>query len=121
MLTVVLNPANTETVTIDSKAYQFQTTLTDVDGNVLIGATAAASLLNLINAITLGPGAGTAYATSMTLHPTARAVSTTATTMTATAKSGGTSGNSIATTETLGGAGNLWGGATMSGRAAPGG
>jgi len=77
-LTFSDNPANTNTVSIDekdgtAKVYTFQTTLTDVDGNVHIGATATDSMNNLINAINLGPGAGTDYATSMTLHNMAKA------------------------------------------------
>ena len=40
-------------------------TLTDVDGNVKIGAAATNSIDNLISAINLGSGAGTTYATSM--------------------------------------------------------
>jgi len=117
-LTFTGQPLNTETVTLDTKVYTFQTALTDVDGNVLIGASAEASIENLVAAIMLdetpaGVGAGTAYAASMTLHPTAIAVKGSATTLVATAKSGGTSGNSIVTTETLTNA--SWGAGTMAG------
>jgi hypothetical protein len=90
-----------ETVTIDAKVYTFQTALTDVDGNVLRGTSAADSNNNLIAAITLGAGAGTLYAASMTLHPTVTAVAQSSDTMDATAKLKGTDGNSIATTETV--------------------
>jgi hypothetical protein len=114
-LTLALNVADTETVTIDTKVYTFQTTLTNVDGNVLIGATASASLDNLIAAITLGVGAGSTYAAVMTEHPTVTAVAGAGDTMDATAKDIGTAGNAIATTETLAGVGNQWGGATLSG------
>ena len=65
-LTFTGQPSNTETVVVGSKTYTFQSTLTNVDGNVKIGATAAASISNLVNAINLGAGAGTAYATAMT-------------------------------------------------------
>lgn len=99
VLTLTANVANNDTVTIDTKTYTFQTTLTDVDGNVHIGATASDSLDNLIAAINLGSGAGTDYATSMTLHPTVLAAAGAGDTMDATAKIGGTDGNSIATTE----------------------
>ncbi len=101
ILTLGANAANTNTVTIDVKVYTFQTVLTDVDGNVLIGATASDSIDNLIAAITLGAGAGTTYATSMTLHPTVTAAVGAGDTMGATAKSEGSGANSIATTETL--------------------
>ena len=66
VLTLTGLPLDTETVTIGTKVYTFQTTLTDVDGNVLIGATASDSLDNLIAGIMLTAGAGTTYAASMT-------------------------------------------------------
>lgn len=65
-LTLTGLPLDTETVTIGSKVYTFQTVLTDVDGNVLIGATASDSIDNLIAGIMLTAGAGTTYAASMT-------------------------------------------------------
>jgi hypothetical protein len=114
-LTLTGNAANTETVTIDTKTYTFQTVLTDVDGNVLIGATASDSIDNLIAAITLGAGSGTLYAASTTVHPTVTAAAGAGDTMDATAKVQGTAGNTIATTETLGS--GSWGGATLSGGA----
>lgn len=112
-LTLTGNAANGETVTIDTKTYTFQTVLTDVDGNVLIGATASDSIDNLIAAITLGSGAGTTYAASTTLHPTVTATAGVGDTMDAEAKLGGTQGNLIATTTTLGS--GSWGGSTLSG------
>jgi hypothetical protein len=112
-LTGTANFANTETVTIGSKTYTFQTTLTNVDGNVLIGGTLAGSLSNLQAAINLGAGSGTVYAAATTIHPTVYASSITSTTLVATAKSQGSAGNSIATTETAATA--SWGGATLSG------
>jgi len=120
VLTLALNAGNTETVTIDTKVYTFQTVLTDVDGNVLIGATPSDSLDNLIAAINLDPaGAGTLYAASMTLHPTVSAAAGAGDTMDATAKFTGTVGDTIATTETLAGAGNQWGAAVLGGGADP--
>jgi hypothetical protein len=112
-LTLTGQPLDTETVTIDAKVYTFQTTLTDVDGNVLIGATAAASLVNLRAAINLtASGAGSLYAASMTVHPTAWVPSvTTATTIVAAAKTGGVAGDAIASTETL--TNGSWGAATL--------
>lgn len=115
-LSVPINPSDTETVTIDAKVYTFQTTLTNVDGNVLIGATPADSVKNLVKAITLGTGEGTNYAKSMTEHPTVTAVVGSPTTdMDVTAKVPGTGANTLATTETLAGGGNQWGGATLAG------
>lgn len=106
----------TETVTIDGKVYTFQATLVNADGNVHIGATAEESLDNLKNAINLGPGVGTDYATAMTKHPTVEAVDGTGTTLVVYAITAGTGGNAITTTETL--ANGSWGGGTLSGGAA---
>jgi hypothetical protein len=61
-------PVDGSTVTIGSKVYTFQDTLTNVDGNVKIGANPAACVANLIAAINLAAGAGTTYATAMTLN-----------------------------------------------------
>lgn len=112
-LTLTGNALDTETVTLGTKTYTFQTSLTDVDGNVLIGATASDSLDNLIAAITLGAGAGTTYAASMTANDDATAAAGAGDTMDASATGGGTWGNLIATTETL--TNGSWGAAVMSG------
>ncbi len=68
ILTFAANVGDTESVTIGTKVYTFQTTLTDVDGNVKIGASASASIDNLIAAINLAAGAGSTYATSMSAN-----------------------------------------------------
>jgi hypothetical protein len=44
LLTVSGNAVNAETVTLGAKVYTFQSALTNVDGNVKIGATAALTL-----------------------------------------------------------------------------
>lgn len=112
-LTLTGNAGNTETVTIDTKVYTFQTVLTNVNGHVLIGASASDSIDNLIAAITLGAGSGTTYAAATTAHPSATAAAGAGDTMTCTALVGGTGGNSIATTETL--ANGSWGDVTLLG------
>ena len=113
VLTLTGQPLNTETVTLGTKVYTFQTVLTNVDGNVLIGTDPGDSLDNLIAAITLGAGAGTKYAAATTLHPSVTAAAGAGDTMDVTAKSAGTPGNSIATTEAL--TNGSFGGATLSG------
>lgn len=100
-LTLTGNAVDAETITIGSKTYTFEDTLTDVDGNVHIGATVEETLDNLKNAINLGPGAGTDYAASMTKHPTVEASEGAGDTLVITAITAGTAGNSIATTETM--------------------
>lgn len=101
ILALTGQPLNTETVVLDVKTYVFQTILTNVDGNILIGATASDSLDNLIAAIVLGAGAGTRYAASTTLHPTVSAEPGTGDAASVRAVVQGTGGNSIVTTETL--------------------
>jgi hypothetical protein len=100
-------PLNGEIVTIDSKVYTFQTTLTDVDGNVEIGASAATAIANLIGAITLGAGT---YAASMTEHPTVTAVAGAPDSADVIAKSPGVAGQVTSTTNVTGA---TWEGATL--------
>lgn len=114
-LTLTGNAGDTETVTTGTKTYTFQTVLTNVDGNVLIGATASDSLDNLIAAINLSAGAGTLYAAATTANGFVSAAAGTGDTMDLTALNGGTQGNYIATTETL--ANGSFGGATLTGGA----
>jgi hypothetical protein len=63
-----LNAVNTSFIFVGGKKYTFQTTLTNVDGNVAIGSNPQTTLQNLYNAINLGTGAGTAYAAAMTAN-----------------------------------------------------
>lgn len=111
-LTFTGQPANGETVTIGAKVYTFQTVLTNVDGNVFIGANLAASISNLAAAINLGAGAGVAYAAATTANTQVTAVAG-ATTLVITAIVSGAGGNAIATLEAIANA--TWGGATMAG------
>jgi hypothetical protein len=105
-LTLTANPANGETVTIGGKVYTFETTLTDVDGHVLIGATNAASATNLRSAIVLAAGSGTSYAAATTVHPSVTATVAT-NVVTVTTKTVGAHRN-ITLAETL--ASGAWGG-----------
>lgn len=97
------------------KTYTFQTTLTNVDGNVFIGADQTASHANLMAAINLTGTPGTQYATAMTRNKLVKAVSANGTTTVIQAKLKGTIGNLFATTETL--TNVAWGGTVMSGGA----
>ncbi len=60
VLTFTANPANTESITLGSKTYNFETTLA-VANDVLIGAATIDTMRNLANAINDGPGKGTTY------------------------------------------------------------
>lgn len=112
------NVTAADTVTIGSKTYTFESSLTNVDGNVKIGATAALTLANLKAAINLSGTAGTDYATLMTVHPTVRATAVTSTTVVVKSKVDGAVGNHIPTTEAS--THLSWGAATLaSGTGAP--
>lgn len=102
---------DTQTVTVGGKTYTTQTTLTDVDGNVAIGADAETTLANLKAAINLEAGAGTKYAASMTANPAVVAISSSATTLVVKAKVPGVVGNHIPSTETQ--TNFAWGAATL--------
>lgn len=89
-----------DTVTIGAKTYTFKTTLTGVEGQVLINTTADAGLLNLIRAINHTGTPGTDYVAAAA-HPTVSAASAvTSHAFLLTARNGGAAGNAIATTET---------------------
>ncbi len=113
-LTTTGQPLNGETITLDGKVYTFQTTLTNSNGNVLIGVNTETTYDNLIAAVNLAAGAGTLYAAATTLHPTISASEGTGTDVVFTAKTAGTSGNSLTVAEALSNAtfpgGNLTGG-----------
>lgn len=117
LLTAIGQPADAATVTIGAKVYTFQTVLTNVDGHVLIGLTANATLVNLAAAINLGAGAGVGYAAATTANAAGVIASMGAgDTMNLVAKAPGTAGNSIAT---LDDSGNLaWTGLVLAGGAA---
>ena len=104
---------DSDTMTVDAKVYTFQTVLTDVDGNVFIGASLAATKLNLVAAFDLSGVAGTDYATSMTAHPTVDIAAFIVNDAILTAKAPGTAGNTIATTETFTPVGNVFDAATL--------
>lgn len=102
-LTFTENAANTNTITIGGKVYTLQTTLTNVDGNIDIGADTAATIEQIVAAVGLGDGAGTAYAAAMTANPHVRVRSYTATTIVFEAKIPGVIGNLIPSSDTLAG------------------
>lgn len=102
-----------ETVFIGDKTYTFRTALTSpaVANEVLIGASAAASLDNLKSAINATAGAGTTYSTGTAANPNVDATDNADTTQKVEAKRVGTYGNAIETTETCANA--AWGAAVL--------
>lgn len=106
------NALNGETVTIHGKVYTFQTALTNVDGNVLIGVNRDSTALNLSRAITrTGGAAGVHYAAATTVHPTVRAARSGGTVV-LTKRTGG-HGRGYGTTETM--TNGSFGAATLTG------
>lgn len=112
-LTMDTQPSDGDTITIDSKTYTWQATLTDADGNIYIGADLAGAQANLVAAMDLTGTAGTDYAASMTRHPTVNMAAFAANDAVLTAKAEGTAGNSIATTETFTAGTNVFDAATL--------
>lgn len=101
-LTFTANALDTETITLGSKTYTLQTTLTDVDGNIQIGASVADTINNIVAAVNLSGTAGTDYATSMTLNADIIGIANTTDSQAHFyAKVSGSGGESLATTETL--------------------
>ena len=92
---------DTNTMTIGGKVYTLQASLTNVDGNILIGADAAATCQNIYDAVNLTGTAGTQYAAAMTANTRVKAISVSATTVVFQALTPGEVGNLIATTDTV--------------------
>ena len=95
--------ADADTVTLDDgganeKIYTFKTTLTPTEGEVLIGLSDTAALLNLLNAINHTGTPDTDYSCAAA-HPTVVGSFSDATTLVVTAFTPGTAGDSIATAE----------------------
>lgn len=87
ILTQPSTPTNGQTVTIGGKVYTWQTSLTNTDGHVLIGANATTALLNLLLALNLGAGSGANYAAATTVNTNAIGLGSDVSTLTVIAKS----------------------------------
>ena len=90
-----------DTVTVGTQTYTFVTALnsTPTANEVLVGASEAASLANLANAVNGGSGAGATYGSPTVKNADATAFAT-ATSVVFTARVKGTTGNGIATAAT---------------------
>jgi hypothetical protein len=91
-----VNVSNNDTVTVDNVTYTFKTSLTPAANEVLIGASAAASLANLAAAINLQGTSGTTYGASTQTPKQAYASAVSSTVITITARRGGSTGNAVA-------------------------
>lgn len=116
VLATSYNFSNAETVTIGTHVYTFKTALTPAADEVLIGASGAASLQNLTDAINGTGTPGTQYGTGTAVNADGTASYDGISTITFTDGTVGTAGNSVATTTTAAHA--AWGGATLSGGSA---
>ncbi len=106
-----VNVANNDTVTVGVKTYTFKTALTPAEGEVLIGASADASLLNLISAINHTGTPGTNYQCAAANTQVWAEAAVAAHVMTIHSLAIGTASNSIGTTKTS--SHLTWGGTTM--------
>lgn len=107
------NVVDGDQVVIGGKTYTFKTVLTPTEGEVLIGADADASLLNLINAINHTGVSGTDYSCAVANADVSAAVAVTAHAFKVSSRVTGPASVSIVTTTTS--ANLTWGGATLTG------
>jgi hypothetical protein len=106
ILTMATNPTANDTVTVGTGVYTFVASPA-VAGDVDLGVDAATSRANLVAAINLGPGSGTAYHASTVANPEgARARLGAGNTVVITAAT------AVTTTETFTAVGNVFGAAT---------
>lgn len=116
VLTGSANFTAADTVTVGSKTYTFQSSLTNVDGNVKLDASVLANTLaNLAAAINLTAGAGTTYAAATTANAAGTSAVATATTVTITLTTPGTAGNAIASTSSIASSHGSFGHVTFTG------
>ncbi len=101
-LTLPNQPSVGETITLGTKTYSFVASLvTNTDGQIVIGANAAATRANIMAAVNLSGLPGSQYATATSLNGDVEVTSISGNDIIFTAKVGGTAGNSIASTSTL--------------------
>ncbi len=112
-LTMDVQPINGDTFTLDGKQYTFETSLTNVDGNIAIGGSLAQAKLNLVTAIDLSGVAGTDYATAMTRHTTMSVAPFVTDDCVVSARDPGRGGNVLGTTETFDAVTNIFDAATL--------
>ncbi len=100
-LTFTDQPANAETIVLDGTTYTFNTALGGAN-SVLIGASVAARILNLVNAVTAtATEAGVTHGTGTVAHTTVSVAEAIGDRLLAIAVIKGTAGNIIVTTTTV--------------------
>jgi hypothetical protein len=109
-------PSAGETVTLGAVTYTFRAAVGTTANEVKIGADVAATLSNLVAAITAGTGSGTVYGSDTVANADATAATLPDSQIQATAVTPGAAGNAVATAETT--ADGAWlNGATLTGGA----
>lgn len=105
-LTFAANPKGGNTVTLGAQTYNYVLQLFNngAANEVLVGATQADSIQNLVDAINRDLGEGTRYGQNTQVNTSATAVNNKDGTVTAIAKTGGAAGNAVSTLSVLGGA-----------------
>ena len=101
-LTLQNQPSVGQTITLGTKTYSFVASLvTNTDGQIVIGATVAATRENIMAAVNLSGLPGSQYASATSLNADVEASFISGNDVIFTAKIGGIAGNSIASTSTL--------------------
>jgi hypothetical protein len=115
-LTMDTQPADGDTMTIGARTYTWQSTLTNVDGNIWIGADLAAAKLNLGYAIAATGGtSGTDYAAAMTANTQVFIGAFATNDAIFTALTVGVAGNALVSTETFTAGTNVFSAVTLTG------
>jgi len=112
VLTFTAQPGDTETITIGTTVYTFNTTIGGAF-SVLIGDTIAESLDNLVTAITTDSPDGVVVGLATTEHPDVSAVAFIGLSILVTADNAGADGNAIVSTSTV--TGGTWSFVTLNG------
>ena len=100
-LTLTDVPHADNTVIVAGETYTFKASVTTGEREVKIGATAEASIDNLVAAITAGTGGGSLYGSLTVANVGATAVKGSASTMVASARVPGTAGNALTSAGTM--------------------
>ena len=117
-LTMDTQPTDGDTIVIGSRTYTWEGTLTEVDGNIWIGANVAAAKLNLGYAIAASGGTpGTDYATAMTANTEVTIAAFVSDDAVFSSILAGVAANSFASTETFTAGTNIFSAATLTGGA----
>jgi len=95
-ITWAAQPNNNDTLTVGTKVYTFVNALTNIDGQILIGPIAQASVINAAAAINRAAGAGILYSSGMSPNLAGVTASASNLTLTVSASIPGVAGNSIA-------------------------